>query len=143
MTTIAFRDGVLAADSQASDDTVKVSVRKVVRLRKGDVAGGAGDLSTVALALSWLAAGRVNDPPPLEGAEILFTDGGELFLADGGWPGIPVKGFAAVGSGAQGAMVAMHLGMSAEDAVVAVSHVDPGTGGPIEVLPVERPRRRK
>lgn len=143
MTTVAFRDGVLAADSQATDDTVKFGIRKVVRLRKGDVAGGCGPLPALALALQWLAAGRVNDPPPIDDNEILFTDGGELYIASGGWPGILVKGFVAVGSGAQGAMVAMHLGLTAEDAVAAVSHVDPGTGGPIDVLPVERPRKRK
>ena len=143
MTTIAFRDGVLAADSFATDDACALQVRKIVRLPKGDVAGGAGSLPEVAKALQWLAKGGKGAAPSIEGSTILFTVDGVLHLAGGGWPGVPVKGFAAIGSGAQGALVAMNLGMTAEQAVAAAASVDPSTGGEIDVLAYAKPKRTR
>ena len=140
MTTVAFRDGLLAADSYATDSSSTVQVVKCARLPNGDVAGAAGDLFKVAQALAWLVSGSNDDPPDITDAEVLFTEGGVLYLADGGWPGVRVKGHAAIGSGAQGALVAMRLGHSAEEAVRAVIGVDPKTGGEIDVLPVEPPK---
>lgn len=86
MTTVAFRDGVLAADSFVTDESTAMQVRKIVRLPKG---------------------------------------------------------YAAIGSGAQGALVAMKLGCTAEQAVAAVAGVDHCTGGEIEVLAYVKPKRTK
>lgn len=143
MTTVAFRDGVLAADSFVTDETTAMQVRKIVRLPKGDVAGGAGPLAEIVQALQWLAKGCKGDPPAMENASILFTVNGVLHYAACGWPGVPVKGYAAIGSGAQGALVAMKLGMTAEQAVAAVIGVDYATGGEIEVLAYTKPKRTK
>jgi hypothetical protein len=140
MTTIALKDSVLAADSYATDETCAIQVAKCVRLPGGDVAGGAGDVGEVSQALAWLAAGGKGEPPDISSSGILFTDKGVSYLASTKWPGVRVKGFAAIGSGSQGAMVAMKLGKSAEDAVRAVIGVDPCTGGEIDVLPVGKPR---
>ena len=142
MTTIAYREGFLVADSYASDDSCVIQVTKCAHLPNGDVAGGAGDLGKVALALAWLRDGGEGDPPDIEESLILFTDKGVPYLASGKWPGVPVKGYAAIGSGAQGALTAMKLGFSAEAAVQAVSGVDPCTGGEIDVLEVKPPKPR-
>lgn len=142
MATIAFKDGILVADSYASDDATVMQVVKCARLPKGDVAGGAGDLGQVAQALSWLAAGGTDDPPDIDQSGLLFTDGGVCYLASGKWPGVRVKGSSAIGSGAQGAMTAMRLGHSAEDAVRAVAGIDPNTGGEIDVLAYEPPKTK-
>lgn len=137
MTTIAFAAGILAADSYATDEACAIQVVKCARLPGGDVAGGAGDLGEVAQALDWLSRGSDGPPPEISSSAILFTDEGVLHLASTKWPGVRVKGFAAIGSGAQGAMVAMGLGLSAEEAVKAAAQVDPATGGEVDVLPVE------
>ena len=143
MTTVAFRDGVLAAGSFATDESCAIRVRKIIRLPKGDVAGGAGPLSEVTQALGWLAKGGRGAAPSIDGANILLTINGVLHLAASGWPAVPVKGYAAIGSGAQGALVAMKLGCTAEQAVAAVAGVDHCTGGEIEVLAYVKPKRTK
>lgn len=137
MTTAAYRDGELAFDSAATDESCMVYVRKGVRLPGGDVAAGCGDLREVTASLSWLAKGGKGEPPAMSSASILFTDKGEPYLAAGGWPGTPIKGFCAIGSGSQGAMVGMKLGLSARDAVAAVIGIDHFSGGEIEVLAYE------
>jgi hypothetical protein len=146
MTTIALAvcGGVmtLAADSYCSDDATVMQVCKCVRLPGGDVAGGAGDLGEVAQALTWLAGGSQGDAPEIPGAAVLFTINGVPHMASTKWPAVRVKGAAAIGSGAQGALVAMRLGHSPEDAVKAVAGIDPCTGGEIEVLAVEVPRAK-
>lgn len=101
------------------------------------MAGGAGDLNEVVQALSWLAGGSDGDPPAIPGSSVLFTEKGVPHLAASGWPGIALKSFAAIGSGAQGAMVAMRLGKSAQEAVAAVSGIDHCTGGEVDVLTYE------
>ena len=143
MTTVAFRDGVLAADSFATDDSGSIQVCKVARLPNGDVAGGAGDLGEITQALQWLARGSRGKKPAIPNASVLFTIRGVPHLASGGWPGVPVKGCVAIGSGAQGALVAMRLGKTAEEAVACVIGVDHCTGGEIEVLAYKRPRKPK
>lgn len=42
--------------------------------------------------------------------------------------------FMAIGSGAQGAMVALHLGLSPREAVRIASRVDPNSGGRVRSL---------
>jgi hypothetical protein len=143
MTTIALSGGVMAADSYASDDSTVMQVHKCVRLPNGDVAGGAGDCGEVAQALAWLARGKRGAPPEIPGASILYTVNGVGHMACTKWPGIRIKGDAAIGSGAQGALVALRMGLSAEEAVKAVAGIDPHTGGEIEVLPVGKPKRKQ
>lgn len=142
MTTIAFSKGVLVADSFATDDSTVIQVVKCARLPGGDVAGGAGDLGEVGQALQWLARGGKGTPPEIPSATIIFTEKGVLHMACTKWPGVRVKGNAAIGSGSQGALVAMKLGMSALEAVKAVIGVDPCTGGELDVLPVKLTRKK-
>lgn len=142
MTTIAYSAGVLAADSLATDDSTAMQVRKCVRLPKGEAAGGAGDLGEVTQALAWLALGGKGDAPDIPNSAILFTDSGKCYLASGKWPGAECKGSVAIGSGAQGAMLAMlRYGASAEDAVRAVCGIDPYSGGEVEVLAITKGRK--
>lgn len=143
MTTIAYADGVLASDSLATDDACALQVRKIVRLPKGDMAGGAGELNEVVQALSWLAGGSKGEPPAIPQSCIIFTEAGVPHLASSGWPGIALKGKAAIGSGAQGALVAMRLGYGAKAAVEAVAGIDTATGGEIDALVYQAPKKKK
>ena len=142
MTTVCFKDGVLAADSFATDDATALEAVKCARLPAGEVAGGAGELGEVAQALEWLVRGGKGDAPDISGAAILFTVKGVPHLASTKWPGVRCKGAVAIGSGAQGALVAMKLGLGPADAVAAVIGVDPSTGGQIDVLEVGKPVRK-
>jgi len=137
MTTIVWDGKQLAADSLATDDLTGIEVCKLVRTPEG-VAGAAGDLAECAAALAWLSDGAQGDAPTIASTSVLFTRGRDCFMAASGWPGIRVKGVAAIGSGAQGALVALRLGLDAPAAVNAVIGVDPATGGEVDVL---RPRR--
>lgn len=130
----------MCADSLATDDTA-IQVCKLARLPEGQVAGGAGDLGEVAAGLAYLANG--GDAPAIANSCFLYTVAGACYVASAGWPGLAVKGFAAIGSGAQGAMVAMKLGATAREAVAAVSGVDPATGGEIDAYEVSRAKRRR
>lgn len=130
----------------ATDDAGAMYVSKSRWLADGDAAAGAGDLNQVTSALAWLASGGKGDAPNIDSSCILFTDKGRCFIASTGWPGCPVKGFCAIGSGAQGALVAMKLGMSAHDAIAAVSGVDTATGGEIDVYEIgkrAKPARKR
>ena len=136
MTTVVIANGVLAADSFATDDSTAIQVCKCARLPNGDVAGGAGDLGEVTQALAWLAKGGKGDAPEIPSCSILYTKKGETLLASSKWPGVRVKGPAAIGSGSQGALVALRMGKTAAEAIKAVIGIDPSTGGEIDVLPV-------
>jgi hypothetical protein len=142
MTTIAYKDGIMAADTRASGDDVAFDVVKLWRLPNGDVAAGAGVLCRAALGIQWLQSRR-GDAPDIEGADILFTDAGVPYVASGGWPGVRIRSYAAIGSGAQGAMVAMSMGLSAADAVQAVIGIDPATGGEVQTLAVKCSARKR
>jgi hypothetical protein len=145
MTTIAYRDGAMAADTQETAGAVMNRGPKLVRLPCGGVAGGAGDSVRLQRALDWLARPK-GAPPKLKDAELLvaFGDGRVGYYSDPQWTFIPVLGAYALGSGAQAAMAAMNFyGATAEQAVLAAATVDPNTSAPVDVYRVEQKKRGK
>lgn len=147
MTTIAYRDGVMAADSQATADWVVYRVSKLVRLPCGGVAGGCGSATECTEALRWLVRGEKGRRPKLKYSTIIVAYGdGRVLIHEGkNWEYLPVMGPAAIGSGVQAAMAAMlSFGASPERAVEAAAAVDSGTSGPVSSLtvgPTEKPKR--
>ncbi len=141
MTTIAANREGMASDSMMSDDKAAVSssVPKFWRI-KGWLIGGAGSYGGIIEITNEL---KTNKTPPDETLReiaikvkdvdlLLLSPGGKLYLSEDGSSPLPISdGFAAIGTGAQGALVAMHLGTSPADAVRAVKKVDPSTGGRI------------
>lgn len=145
MTTIAYKDGQVAADTQETSDYVKNRGPKLVRLPCGGVAGGAGDSVQVQRALNWLEKPRGKAPKLLD-AQILvaYGDGRIGYFNDPKWTFVPVYGVFAIGSGSQAAFAAMnHYGATAEQAVLAAASVDPNTSAPVDVYRVEPVKRRK
>lgn len=132
----------MAADTRASGDDTAVNVTKIYQLPHGDIAGGAGLLGVATAAIQWLQGNRKGPAPDIEGADILFTDAGVPYYASGSWPGSPVRGPIAIGSGAQGAMVALKLGKTPEEAVKLMFDIDPSTGGQVDVLRYKKPRSK-
>lgn len=141
MTTIAYRDDVLAADTQITcggtiDGWAQKAFRKGRLLYATSGSSGLGDRFA-----SWVSGGMQGDAPCLKGEG--DKDGGHGYLFPGGdrvvWRYDDVWAthrapFFAYGSGAEIALGAMLAGASAEEAVRAAAERDIATGGEITVL---------
>lgn len=151
MTTIAFKDGVMAADSKCTTGCSSDPTRKIYRLKSGGLFGFAGSAGYGALVYEWLCHGAKlkQKPKLLEGDDgieaILVTPGGEVSLMDNYLAPIPVTGsVTAIGSGGDKARALMRAGMGAEEAVrfIVAEELDVYTGGEVQTLQL-RQRRRK
>lgn len=144
MTTIAAKRGTMAADTQATGE-YKFRVQKIIRLKDGGVAGGCGHWARAYAGLSWLADGEQGDPPKIKGAALLILrPDGSLWLAEDEFPAYPLLDkVAAIGAGSQAAMAAMAKGDDAVQAIRVACDLDAYTSAPIQVLKVERKRRKR
>lgn len=148
MTTIAYRDGVMAADSKAYGGLYKNSPgekAKLHRIALGDLAGWIVGISTNnvggdKLLIAWLEAGAplpASDSVKPDQFQILALSlAGELFLANDNLSlSGPIRSdFYAIGSGDDFAMGALAMGADAAEAVRVASLFDRHTGGEIQVL---------
>ena len=146
MTTIAYRDGILAADSRvtygehqtARIHTCKKLFRKRVTQGKKSfdvIIATAGESSPGLVFVDWYGSGKpVPDLFLHLGGDFLclvLTPSG-LFEYDVYCRGEEVSDdFYAIGSGAGPALGAMHCGKSAVEAVRIAARIDPYTGGRI------------
>jgi hypothetical protein len=150
MTVIAYKDGVMAADTLANDGQNRARVQKLARLPDGGVAAMCGDCSAGYAALSWLASGGSQEGseakaalPDIDGACVLIArpEGQgrvQLYLLEGRFPAYPLLDtIAAEGCGAAAARVALGLGLSAVEAVMQVAKHDLQCGDPVQSLAVE------
>jgi hypothetical protein len=159
MTTIAYRDGIIAADSRMTYTTDAGGSRKhlCTKLYRKKVTEGkktyeviiatAGESSPALIFVDWYGSGK---PVP----DLLLYLGGDftcliltpkgLFEADVYCrPDQINEPFYAVGSGSKEALAAMHCGKSAIDAVRIAARIDPYTGGKIisdSLIPKETKR---
>ena len=138
MTTVVADKHGMASDSQMSEGEIKSSVTKFWRIR-GWLVGGAGDYNDIVRAVAELQRNRKITPVQvfsevemrLKDCDIIMlSPKGGLYVSENGGNCMQIQdGFYAIGSGRQGAMVAMFLGCSPKEAVDAVKKVDPNTGG--------------
>ena len=140
MTTIVADCEGMASDSQMTDTVaaVQTSVKKFWRIR-GWLIGGAGTYSGIVLMMNSLRDHKDLSPADVlleldvkakDVDLLLLSPAGNLYLSEDGGPCMKVQeGFAALGTGAQGALCAMHLGATPAEAVRVVKKVDPSTGG--------------
>lgn len=142
MTTIAFRNGILAADTRStSGETVTGSVVKIAKAADGSLAAAVGNSAYCYRYREWVTAGRIGDAPlPVEkdGGDdakgVLIDPAGKVWQFES--RGIcPIEAeYLAWGSGRDFALGAMFSGADAEAAVKAAAAHDPYTGGEITVL---------
>lgn len=146
MTTIAYRDGILAADSRvtygeegsARIHTCKKLFRKKVTQGKKSfdvIIATAGESAPGMLFVDWYGTGKpIPDTFLHLGGDFLclvLTPSG-LFEFDVYCRGEEVNDdFYAIGSGAKAALGALWCGKSAVEAVRIASRIDPYTGGRI------------
>jgi hypothetical protein len=144
MTTIAWKNGVIAADRQLAGWQM---VNKLFRLKDGSVVGGAGYFDDVHEIARWLDAGakEATRPPLTEGPDntsdvIVATPDGKAYWLT--WPWLRrvevLDGCIAVGSGAKAALGAMYAGASAKRAVEIACRLDESTGKGVNVIRVKK-----
>lgn len=138
MTTIAYRDGVLAADTLelASGCSVIGYGRKIWRLEDGTLVASIGEAPMGDAVKHWLEHGQEGEAPTMAGeAMVIFPDGHmEAFSGENRQRNYPTAPFYAWGSGADVALGAMHMGATAVQAVEAAIRWNVHTGGEITVL---------
>ena len=143
MTTIVFRDGVMASDGKGScgDLAVELGVKKIsVSIKHQFIAGHAGD-PTVANQI-FRALDRLNKLPwedanvdmsfaDLDGSGVIIAhkDGRMIQICNIGWFEMSIEPFYVIGSGTPVAMGALHMGASAEQAIEAACVYDNNSGG--------------
>lgn len=134
MTTIAYRDGVVWADSQCTGSSGAISrVRKLVRLDDGSVLAGAGSVVAIAAIREWAAKGfKGKRPPKTANCEcLLIKPDRTLWYLDGaGQPFEIVDEYTAIGSGSSFAEGAMAHGATAQEAVECAAKHDSCSSGP-------------
>lgn len=138
MTTIAYRDGVMAADSLSTSDGIAMgTVAKAIRREDGAMCGAAGSTSLIRALLAWFENGEGGDKPDLKdnGAQALIIrpTGSTEWHDEFGFHVISAP-FFAIGSGRDVALGAMAAGASAEEAVEHAIRFDINSGGPIVVV---------
>ena len=148
MTTLVYRDGVLAADSQAGIGPYQVpgTTRKVGTLRDGRLVAFVGSCAGGANFIRWLNAGSPNDPPRLGRDTVVVVvnlDGTVLVHEDEGVFDGNDAPFLAWGSGLAPALGALHVGASAVEAVKAATLVDSASGGPVQSVRLKTPPRSR
>lgn len=138
MTTIAYRDGVLAADSQMNVGAIRHGVSEKIGRKGRLLYGGAGDVAWCWEFRSWVQQGAEGEPPACapdatSSFVILPDDRIVVFHANGVQlcSGLP---FFADGSGWELALGAMSAGASAEQAVRIATRWDTRSGGDIRVV---------
>lgn len=141
MTTIAYKDGIIAYDGRATaGGTIVYDDYEKMRERDGVFFFGAGGISEINdLIKAYHGEEIVGDC----GASIIVCKAGELSLIgyeDGKvWesPVHPSKPYA-IGSGRDHAFTALDMGASAYQAVEMAAKRDTGTGGKIRTFTIKR-----
>lgn len=143
MTTIAYRDGVMAADTRmcSGNQFIDQSMTKIARNKAGDLCGISGDAALGGPFLEWFLKGERGKHPPIIyeptksdiHAVIVRAKGTMRRFEPGGWFYF-VAPYFAMGSGRDFALGAMHMGADAIRAVQAGCAHDPSSGGQIILL---------
>lgn len=143
MTIVAYRDGIMAADSAiwASDKHIICSYRKkIMRSDGGSLFGTSGSVANSLRAerhikTCGLDFSKFKDVLP-DGnfSGLLVMPNGKIFILEADmWPQPIRMKWAAIGAGSTFSMGALAAGASAEQAVrLAIKHTDCG-GGPVQV----------
>lgn len=139
MTTVAYRSGILAADTLVTINTHRDGYTLKIAKKGPFLAAATGTLARAQAFMDWFRGGLVGHPPPMGDGETRAT--GHIFMPDGlimaytnlGWLKMRAE-YYANGSGCDYAYGAMVTGASAYDAVKAALIHDTASGGEITVL---------
>lgn len=153
MTIIAYRDGVMAADSLATaGDRITGHVKKVFKVmtpRGPEVFGVAGAATYLPLIRAYLEGkGPIPMPNDVERglpqadrhgyAVLVASQNGVRIICDGCEGEASVAPYHVIGCGAEFAQGALAVGKSAEDAVKAAIECSPWCGGDVQAEKVDK-----
>ena len=135
MTTVAYRDGIMASDSSCWEGSTNAhSVRKVWKIR-GCLVGCSGAMQDIHAFVRWVKdGGDEEDYPRMRqlSAIVAAPDGKVWSYEHGSFHSTPVIGaYCATGSGSSVALGAMHHGATAVEAVRAARDHNESTKGRI------------
>jgi 20S proteasome alpha/beta subunit len=138
MTVIAYRDGLLAADTGASrGNTVAGRVVKICHAANGALAAAAGGAGFNGRFLRWASQGEAWPCPEAKTSDechdtgIIFRPDGAIELYEPGGMFVLTAPYFAIGSGRDQALGAMFVGADAEAAVRAAIAHDVWTNGDV------------
>lgn len=141
MTTIAYRSGIISADSQISYSTFHNGTREKIAVKGAYLVALAGQTWLRNMLEKWAEEGCPEDNVPDvlidndDKFEAIFIDkDGNCFHHESGFLVPVIADYCAIGSGAMFAMGAMAHGATAEEAVAAAALHDKSTGGNIQSL---------
>lgn len=147
MTTIAYRNGILAADTQADGNGWTFETPKIKRLADGRLLAAAGTVALIQEMYAWVEVGA--DPEKFPAAQrtekdweavlVVQPDGKLLRYERSPYPVEIRAPYYAAGSGRDYALMAMRLGKSAPEAVQLASEFDVHTGHEVETLAIKQP----
>ncbi len=140
MTTITFRNGVMAADSGVwVEDTMSHKTKKLYRLKNGSVAGFCGSLNEALSIIRWLDGDKDIKVNWSEATILVVTVAGRILMYDAEKPVVLRKTkYVAVGTGTAVALGAFHHGATAIEAVQAAIEHDAKSKGPVFSMRVEK-----
>lgn len=149
MTTIAYKDGVLAADTRMIvSDHIISSCTKIRYLPNGVVVACAGNANNEAVALKYFSGEKWMDeePPDIKkGFEcILITKTGVPMACHGSLrPFVIEHPYYAVGTGTEFALAAMEMGKGAVEAVKFSARLDCNTNDSVTVYEIKNHAKKK
>lgn len=136
MTTIAYKDGVIACDSRMTEgDTILYDEYNKHKVVEGVHFFCAGSVEDIPHLIQFYLGGEERSGR----VTAIVVDGGEVFsvkLGDGFTEVIPVDYPYAIGSGQDYAIAAMDMGADAKTAVKQAMKRDPFTGGRVRTFKV-------
>lgn len=140
MTTLAYKDGVLAADTKITGSSMSFYGPKMVRLKDGGMVACAGDAAAMTAFLEWMAGGQKGKRPAVKDLDAILVKGdGTVWSITAHWPPVRISGYVAAGTGAQAALAGLEMGLDARSAVELACRIDPDSGGTVETMVVEKP----
>jgi 20S proteasome alpha/beta subunit len=151
VTVIAFDGRTLAADKRAVQAGHAFPVQKVFRLDRDRLAGVSGNLGRAMAVVDWLRTARP-DPDAFPGSDkedeyvqvmVVHRDGRIRVYENTPHPFAVDRPFHAIGSGRDFAIVALHLGHTAVEAVAVTAEYASGCGNGCDALTFEAAKRRR
>lgn len=142
MTTIAYKDGILAADTQLTYGYIKGLCRKIEILSTGEVVASAGNEEDYFIWKNWWAGDKKKIPKLHKTFELIMIDpDGRLYKYNNTCIPITIDDpVYAYGSGDALARGAMAYGLSAKEAVKFASEVDINTNNIIDTYDSKKKR---
>ena len=139
MTTIAIRDGVMAATTAVWTSIYRGDSPKIMRTKDGALIATCGDSDMAGPFLAWFEAGADSERIPRIpeksdfAAIVLLPDESVICFTERFLPMHVSGSFHAMGSGDQLALGAMAHGATAEEAVFVACEFDPWSRAPVQV----------